>query len=453
MKRSLVFVCIASVFGLEAHANPVCQRNVEVQALTGQRSETATWDVALFIQLFETVLSGGVNLPASPPDYVATGTFSTEGKGSALGLGIGFVGGRAPKHPSFAGSLNPVYFYGDRVFLAGLAKKNTTDPARYVGEIAAELAAEGGLVNLFRRYERIPTSAKAKLDVKCFDPGETRTIKLFELTSPYQLRRSSQVKDRLIVEADQGTIANGAKLRGGKGRVYTVSSSRKRGEELFVSYTAPEKDGVEQDTIRVHNSCEIRDPSVFPLGRTTKKSQILEFEVAICKKNRELEYNHRMTITYGGSNMKYTVKGSVPFQLKDREGNVIRSNQDRYNKDELNLDGKGTLPVTMKGRVGKCSMTYTSTMTATIKGKAKHEGRKWYLYPEIDENYAKKFTMTVKCDDDVMTRTMTLPAPPVKYPKNKLRFRDRDGTKISGPFKGAGGRGTYELILHVPERF
>lgn len=451
MRRALPVLVATVLLCSRSVAQPDCSRTIVF--LTVQPSTTPSripgageshldpgLTPGVFHELYASAFAaaGRTLVGGGKAEYSLTGAGEV-GTPYCLGVGLGFVAG-GDSAQGCTGQLYPVCWKGGQVSTFGAcgASREAFGPG-----ISGWLGGLGGIKQLLARYEQIPVSVKGKLGAKCVELGQVVDFELSELTAAAPALRASDAKPRLVVRAEDGVVENGEKGPTPGEKVFVVGSG-----DRFVSvrYRGPDQRTRPKDVLRVWNSCDVGAPFFTPLQSTSKKAELAAFEIPICDSYR-LEYQYDAKISAEGASLDYRVRGEVPFTIKDRRGQAQYTRGSRPENARLAVEGAATLRATLKGREGDCALDASKTFDVKLSGELRYD-RDWRLFLTIEEDHRAPLSMTLSCpDEEPFTLSRPLPVPTLEY--KRIELEDREGRFVEGPFQGAGGTGTYKLILHT----
>jgi hypothetical protein len=150
-----------------------------------------------------------------------------------------------------------------------------------------------------------------------------------------------------------------------------------------------------------------------------------------------VEYNHNVKFNYGSFSQAITVTGSVPFKF---ESPTPASNENPK------VRGSGSVSLTMDWKTEDCIGSGSSSNKVELEGYVIHEGDEKFIDMKFNEQWMQSMQMTVTCDEETKTTNMPVP-PPTSY--GQMKFRLKDGEKITRPFSGMGGTGTYSWTIRI----
>jgi len=172
----------------------------------------------------------------------------------------------------------------------------------------------------------------------------------------------------------------------------------------------------------------------------SKESLKKDLEKLGCKNKKGfIEYNHNIKIGYGGFTQNISVTGTVPFEFEPYSGEC---------DSKQKVTGSGSVSLTMNWSAEECVGSGSSSNKVELEGEILEEGEEKYLEINFNEQWLQNMPITITCDEETETKNMPVP-PPTKYEQMKFKFKD--GEKITRPFAGMGGNGTYSWILKLPD--
>jgi hypothetical protein len=128
------------------------------------------------------------------------------------------------------------------------------------------------LQNLLWEFEQTPTNCQITPEEISVRENETTEINLAGFTGKTGPSKSF---NRIVVTVDKGEILNGEPLESDPdARVFKIGDG-----DVSVTYAAPGSCGVEGDTIRVYNSCDIAKTSLVPLSQTKQRDEIASKQI------------------------------------------------------------------------------------------------------------------------------------------------------------------------------
>ena len=154
-----------------------------------------------------------------------------------------------------------------------------------------------------------------------------------------------------------------------------------------------------------------------------------------CTNRFELEYNHVQTAEESGFTNRIQVSGRVLFYAP------IYGVFDLG--EPLQLQGAGSVPVTMSGEGGDCTISGSGSNDVTISGEivADDQGTPW-MEINSDEIWYAAMQATVTCDQN----SQEIPISPMAA-THKIRLLLEDGYVYTQPHEQ--GMGSYTWTLHV----
>jgi len=154
-----------------------------------------------------------------------------------------------------------------------------------------------------------------------------------------------------------------------------------------------------------------------------------------CTNRFELEYNHVQTAEESGFTNRIQVSGRVLFYAP------IYGVFDLG--EPLQLQGAGSVPVTMSGEGGDCTISGSGSNDVTISGEivADDQGTPW-MEINSDELWYAAMQATVTCDQN----SQEIPISPMAA-THKIRLLLEDGYVYTQPHEQ--GMGSYTWTLHV----
>ena len=164
-------------------------------------------------------------------------------------------------------------------------------------------------------YEKTPSGCDITLEEQTVMAGDTIDLRLSRFFDGFD--RSAKDFNRIVVTAEQGRIIGGAPLKCAPSGVAAVVGKG----VVSLGYKAPKSCQGSQDTIRVFNSCEIRDYDSHPLSNTEPWQLIGEQGVnLLCPGNVVLYMKSNSSHHYGSHAHSVEMTASVRVRLGETGG-------------------------------------------------------------------------------------------------------------------------------------
>ena len=177
--------------------------------------------------------------------------------------------------------------------------------------------------------------------------------------------------------------------------------------------------------------------AAYEKGIEVLKRKLEELE---CDKVRgSIDYNHNIKFNYGAFSQTVTITGSVPFKLEESAEGT---------QGKQKVKGKGTVNLSLIWTAEDCIGRSDSPGEIEFEGEIISENEEKFIDIKFDEKWYQNAVLTVTCPEVTKNIPMTIP-PPVKYENMKFKFKD--GEKITRPFAGMGGTGTYSWTIRLPD--
>lgn len=295
----------------------------------------------------------------------------------------------------------------------------------------------GNLDEVIYDYEQMPLSCKIKLvdDRDYVENGEELKITLNEILD-YKGRTAKQWQ-HLIVKVEKGKIINGKTHRGNKDyKIFEVGNG-----EVEIKYKAPDDCESQEEEITVYNTCENREYVEGSNDFFDPKKEIGNKEFKIVCARGNIEYKHEIVVANPGYNEIITVTGSVPFKMK-------KSNKKQ--NEPPKVEGIGTVNVSYKGSTQVCTMSQSTIVNVTISGEVKTEKEEVYLIISIDEDWKKPTPWEWSCVGTTFTKERDFRIDWDTELKD-MKFKVKDGFKVSKPFTSVGVKGNCSWTLHLKQ--
>jgi hypothetical protein len=288
---------------------------------------------------------------------------------------------------------------------------------------------ERPITKLILEFERPPEKCEINPEKEEVNTLERINIDLSQFLD-YKGRQSKEF-NRIMVQALWGKILNGTPCYADKDlKIFEIGDGF-----IEVEYEAPENCDESEDIIRVYHACEI----VGALAESNVNKVIKEKKIKINCIKGSIEYNHKIDFDYGAFSQTVTITGSVPFKLDVSPEGA---------QDEQKVKGKGTVNLSLIWTAEDCIGRSDSPGEIEFEGEIINENEEKYIDIKFDEKWYQNAELTVTCPEVTKSVPMKIP-PPVKYENMKFKFKD--GEKITRPFAGMGGNGTYSWTLKLPD--
>jgi len=313
---------------------------------------------------------------------------------------------------------------------AGQLDETETLPSTRFNYVSALAATFQPLGQLIPDHERIPESSTNQLpgDKKEFLAGEEIEITVKDLKD----RKGNQARDwqHILIEPKLGKITNAIEQLDNM-YLFKVGNGN-----IKINYVAPENcESGTTELLKIHNSCGLGGTG----NRYMPERKISEVEFEIVCVQGTIEYNHKIDFDYEAFSQTVTITGSVPFKLEESAEGT---------QGKQKVKGKGTVNLSLIWTAEDCVGRSDSPGEIEFEGEIINENEEKFIDIKFDEKWYQNSVLTVTCPEVTKSVPMTIP-PPVKYENMKFKFKD--GEKITRPFAGMGGNGTYSWTIRLPD--
>ena len=237
----------------------------------------------------------------------------------------------------------------------------------------------------------------------------------------------------IIARVDEGKILNGKTCWGDDNKLFEVNDG-----SIEIKYQAPEDCNKQTDIIHIYNTCNIKPYDAMINSRYPLEKEILNKEFKIICVQGYIDYNHKIDFDYEAFSQTVTITGSVPFKLEESAEGT---------QGKQKVKGKGTVNLSLIWTAEDCVGRSDSPGEIKFEGEIINENEEKFIDIKFDEKWYQNAVLTVTCPEITKNVPMVIP-PPVKYEKMKFKFKD--GEKITRPFAGMGGNGTYSWTIRLP---
>jgi len=223
-------------------------------------------------------------------EYSFTGTFEVNLEGVTMDVGSdSYPSGR----PALSRFTLDLYYEGeDRELVRSWQTLASTNSAnvqtrKMFKNSASPLLQDLPMQEIFRDFEKTPQSCEIERpeDIEVL-PGEVIQLNINRFQDGEG--RKSREFNRIVVQADKGTILNGFAAGSPKQKAFKVGDG-----SVIIEYEAPDECG--KDTIRVFNSCDISRRK--PMSQTSKREDIGKLNVEVGCYDVTLTITKRVSVT------------------------------------------------------------------------------------------------------------------------------------------------------------
>lgn len=313
---------------------------------------------------------------------------------------------------------------------------NADDKKTQFNKITEMTKQAGNLDEIIYDYEQMPLSCKIKLedDRDYVENGEEIKINLNEILD-FKGRKAKQWQ-YLIAKVEKGKIINGKIHRGNKEyKIFEVGNG-----EVEIKYKAPDDCESQEEKITVYNTCEHREYIAGSNDFFDPEKEIGNKEFKIVCARGSIEYEHEIVVANPGYNETIKILGSVPFKMK-------KSNNKQ--NEPPKVEGKGTVNVSFKGSTPPCTMSQSTIVNVTLSGEVKTEKEEVYLIISIDEDWKKPTPWEWICLGTTFTKDRDFRMDWDGTEFKDMKFKVKDGFKVSESFTTVGVKGIHNWILHL----
>jgi len=227
----------------------------------------------------------------------------------------------------------------------------------------AELRKDHPLeLTVLNDFEKRPYRCKIEVEKEMVVPGEEIEVRLTEICDI----EGSQSREfnRIVVQAREGKIIGGESLAADSDlKAFKVGKGT-----IQFKYKAPQSCGKEQDTVFVHNSCDILREDLYPLSKTELGSKIAEQNIS-CVRSLIIDcvwssppLSSENNISYGGTaQVEICFKVGEPLvaggQVRDLSGEGRGSQKCwvKANKPKWGIENKRCTEFNSSVAYGSCT--------------------------------------------------------------------------------------------------